>query len=49
MEKQLVLKCPTGFEIICKKDPEKEKYRCCCCARPESKTSEADARSDYSI
>jgi hypothetical protein len=49
MEKQLILRCPTGYEVVCNMDLEQEKYHCCCCARPGSQLCETDPRLDFSI
>jgi hypothetical protein len=49
MKKQLLLICPTGYELVCKKNSEQEKYYCCCCARPGSQICETDTNWDFSI
>jgi hypothetical protein len=49
MIKQMLFKCPTGYELLCKTDSEQEKYYCCCCARPGSQICETDPNWDFGV
>jgi hypothetical protein len=49
MKKQLILECPTGYDLVCKKDSEQGKYQCCCCARAESQLCETDPYVELNI
>lgn len=49
MEKEKILKCPTGYELECTEDPDQDRY-CCCCTRVESSSEEfAQSSSSWSL
>ena len=35
MEKEKLLKCPTGYELECTEDHDQHRY-CCCCVREKA-------------
>ena len=39
MEKEKLLKCPTGYELECTEDYDQDRY-CCCCVKVEGSSEE---------
>ena len=46
MEKEKLLKCPTGYELECTEDHDQDRY-CCCCTRVEASSEEFSRPSSF--